>query len=151
MVIPQRRISKTEATLQIMGKLLQDHPELQAHIYAQNADQLKQTLPTDVQSRVSVDAPPKLSPAEELSASLRPLVCKWIAERPVEIRLGAFFQRFPEIPDTFLTEKVLMPMLAEYNPEYRGSWIVDEWDYVPHDLIMKLIKPIEKHSKNDVE
>jgi hypothetical protein len=78
-------------------------------------------------------------------------VRKWIAERPVKIRLGAFFQRFPEIPDTFLTEKVLMPMLAEHNPEYRGGWEI-EWNYVPHDFIMKSIRrSFAKHSKNNVE
>lgn len=50
MVIPQRRSGKSEAVLQDMGKLLQEHRELS--VQAQNAEQAVQQLPEDVQTYI---------------------------------------------------------------------------------------------------
>jgi hypothetical protein len=156
MVIPQRRSGKSEAVLQDIGKLLQDHPDLRVHIHAQNAEELAQELPEDVGHRVFPR--PDFSTVEELRESLRPIVLQWIAQRPTEIRIPAFLRRFPDLDYTPLMSKALQQLLAEWNPEYFDSgnrgvdtsliW-VDEWDYVPHDFIMKSIKPLTKHRKNN--
>ncbi len=156
-VIPQRRSGKSEAVLQDMGKLLQEHPELSVRIEAQNAAELAQELPEDVGHRVFPR--PDFSAVEELRESLRPIVRLWIAERPNEITIPAFLYRFPDLKDIPLLSKALQPLLAEYNSEYfdsgnRGKpnntliW-VDKIDFVPHGFITELIQSIREPSKLD--
>jgi hypothetical protein len=154
MVVPQRRSGKSEAVLRDVAKLLQEYPDMNVHIYAQNAEQAVQELPGDVQNRASCTVPLPLSNVEKLRNALRPLVRKWVAERPIAIRIPIFLHRFPILKNTPLLSKAIIPLLGEYNPEYFDSGnrgvpdmsliMIDEWEFVPHDFTIKLVKSIVK-------
>ena len=159
-VVPQRRSGKTEASMKLTEKLLREHPQLHVECVGLAATEMVEKLPEDLQVRAFPTAPRTRTVVDELQDELYPPVRDWVAEKPGEVTIPAFFQRFPEFENTPLLQQALIPILGQYNPAYFSSgkrWMseelimVDEVQFVPPDVIQKLIKSIAKRSRNDYE
>jgi len=152
-VVPQRRSGKTEASMKLTEKLLREHPQLHVECVGLAATEMVEKLPEDLQVRAFPTAPRTRTVVDELQDELYPPVRDWVAEKPGEVTIPAFFQRFPEFENTPLLQQALIPILGQYNPAYFSSgkrWMseelimVDEVQFVPPDAVEKLIGRLQQ-------